>query len=374
MRLRPVRRRWQQGLCGLVALFCLFPAPTWANLGPPSYGGQVTAEPIGIENVEITRETLTIDLRPVAKKEPAQVDAIYHLRNDGQDKELDLLFALGTLDTEDFQVWLNDQPVASQPAPATDLPSSWQPPEHTPGLNHPPLDYLRYSYQIAPRTLSVTIPPGKQDLKVNYSTQTATHLQGKPTIYHQFAYILAPARSWSVFGGIDITIHLPLAWQVATTPPLIRKGDNLTGAFTELPGDAIALTMQAPAGWAYRPMRWGTQILLGLTWIGGLGLGWRLGRRQGRQLATQQPPRIYRQVWPWSLGFGLIWGMAILAIGWLAIYSPDWVLPAGQVSRYGYGQGFALLGVMGLSLLSVAIGGIVLLVAATRSRQVKGVR
>lgn len=356
----------------MIVVALLMPA-VWANLGPPSYGGQVTAEPIGIDGIEITHETLTIDLRPIAQKNLAQVEAVYHLYNEGDEKQLDLLFALGTLGTEDFQVWLNDQAITSAPAPNTPLPSSWEAPEYTPRIDNKPLDYLRHSIQVTPMALAVTMPSGKQDLKVRYAAQTATHLLGKPTIYHQFAYILAPAKAWSAFGGLDVTIHVPPVWQVATTPDLTRKGDMLTGTFTELPSDAIALTMQAPAGWAYRPVKYGTQGLLGLTWLGGVGLGWWLGRTKGRQLVTQQPSRLYQRALPWSLGFGILWGIAILAIGWLAIYSPDWVLPEGQVSRYGYGQGFAILGVMGLSLLSVVIGMVIMLIAATRSRQLKGV-
>lgn len=352
----------------LVMVLGLVPVATWANLGPPSYGGQVTAEPLGIENVEITRETLTIDLRPVAQKELARVEAVYHLRNEGKEQQQDLLFALGTAGTEDFQVWLNGQPIATRPEPEQNLPTSWQPPDHTPGLDNQPLDYLRHSYQVVPMALTVSIPPGEQDLKVSYLTQTTTHLLGKPTIFHQFAYVLAPAKSWAAFGGLDITVHLPPAWQVAITPTLTREGDDLKGAFSELPDDAISLTMQAPAGWTYLPVKYGSQVLLGLTWLGGLGLGWRLGQTQGQRV-TQKSSRL--QAWPWSLGFGLIWGMALLAMGWLAIYSPDWMLPAGQVSRYGYGQGFALIGVMGLSLLSVVLGMIVVLVAVNRSRPLK---
>lgn len=356
--------RW---LGWVVVLLWFIPVVVWANLGPPSSGGQVTAEPIGIEAIEITRETLILDLRPIAQKGLAQVEVVYHLQNNGGQKKLDLLFALGTLGTEDFQVWLNDEPIASQPAPQTTLPTRWQAPDYTPGINGKPLDY--YSLEVTPMALTVAFPSGKQDLKVRYAAQPAIHLLGKPTIYHQLAYILAPAKSWLVFGGLDVTIHVPPAWKVATTPTLTRQGDTLMGTFTELPSDAIALTLQAPAGWAYHPVKYGTQVLLALTWLGGLGLGWRVGRARRQRLTRQ--PCLSQSIWLWSLGFGLIWGMAILAVGWLAIYSPEWMLPVGQVSRYGYGQGLAILGAMGLSLLSVIVGFIVVLIAATRRQTVK---
>ncbi len=360
--------RW---LAGLILVVLFVPA-AWANLGPPSYGGQVTAEPIGIEAIEITRETLTLDLRPIAQKKLAQVEAIYRLLNEGNKKKLDLRFALGTLGTDNFQVWLDNQPITSEISPNAVLPSSWQAPAYTPGLNGKSLDYLRHSSEVKPMALTVNIPSGKHDLRVEYAAQTATHLSGKPTIYHQFAYILAPAKAWSAFGGLDVTIYLPRNWQVAITPALNRKGDVLQGAFTDLPGDAIALTMQAPEGWAYRPLKYGSQLLLGLIGLGGLRWGWQLGRTRGQHLSSSPLRKIHQQVWPWSIGFGLLWGIAILAVGWLAIYSPNWVLPAGQVSRYGYGQGFAILGIMGLSLLAVVIGFAVVQITSARHRQAKG--
>lgn len=293
----------------LIVVVMLIPA-AWANLGPPSYGGQVTAEPIGIEDIEITRETLTLDLRPIAQKDLAQVEAVYHLQNEGDEKQLDLLFALGTLGTENFQVWLNDQVITSQPAPNAPFPPNWEVPEYTPGIDNQPLDYLRHSPPVTPMALTVTIPPRKQDLKVRYAAQTATHLLGKPTIYHQFAYVLAPAKAWSAFGGLDVTIYLPPKWQVATTPEFTRKGDVLTGQFTELPGDAIALTMQAPIGWAYYPVKYGSQGLLGLAWLAGLVFGWRLGRKKGKQLANPKTDSstsmvLVFRIWP-CLGNGTL--------------------------------------------------------------------
>ena len=44
----------------------LLPDLVQANVGPPSSGGQVVAEPVGIQQVEIRWEVLQIDLRPLA--------------------------------------------------------------------------------------------------------------------------------------------------------------------------------------------------------------------------------------------------------------------------------------------------------------------
>jgi len=230
-----------------------------ANVGPPSSGGQVVAEPVGIKDVEITRESLTIDLRPLATNGLAQVEAVYQLHNHGAEKKLDLLFASGSAVVADFQVWLGDQPVASAPAKGKSLPASWRAPRETPGIRDAQgLDYLEFdSRGVTPVAFAIAIPSGPNVLTVRYAAEAATHFFGEPMVYRQFAYVLAPARSWSGFGGLDVAIHLPENWCAACTPALEREGYTLKGRFADLPADAIALTVQAPAGWAYQTFSYG---------------------------------------------------------------------------------------------------------------------
>jgi hypothetical protein len=66
--------------------------------------------------------------------------------------------------------------------------------------------------------LSVVIEPGQQTRKVRY-TAAGVELRGDPTIKHLFAYVLAPARSWAGFGGLDLTIHVPDDCQVLAGRP-----------------------------------------------------------------------------------------------------------------------------------------------------------
>jgi hypothetical protein len=53
---------------------------------------------------------------------------------------------------------------------------------------------------------------------------------------------------------------------------------------------------------------------------------------------------------------GIVWGLALLSAGLVATCGPDWALPPGQASHYGYGQVLAILGVILLSLLALPVG------------------
>ena len=55
--------------------------------------------------------------------------------------------------------------------------------------------------------------------------------------------MLAPARAWDGFGGLDVTVHLPACWAAASRPELARVGDELRGSFDAVPADALALTV-----------------------------------------------------------------------------------------------------------------------------------
>src|SRR5687767_15144184 len=98
-----------------VILFVLMPLPAaQANMAEPPRSGHPSGEPLGTKDIFITRETLTIDLRPLGEvrehKDPHTilVEAIYDVENKGTEKTLDLWFALGSKQKE-FQVWLDDR-------------------------------------------------------------------------------------------------------------------------------------------------------------------------------------------------------------------------------------------------------------------------
>lgn len=80
--------------CWAVFLGLLLPSMASANIGPRWWGDR-SAEPLGLKGVDIIRETLTIDLRPLADVQPVKVDAFYHLNNPGTAKKIDLLFITG---------------------------------------------------------------------------------------------------------------------------------------------------------------------------------------------------------------------------------------------------------------------------------------
>src|SRR5437016_12238612 len=98
-----------------LAVVVLVTAAARANVGPPSSGGQLVGEPAGLRDVHITRETLTIDLRPLADGRRALVEAVYQIDNRGPERTLDLLFINGTPATA-FDVRLDDRPVSSTSA------------------------------------------------------------------------------------------------------------------------------------------------------------------------------------------------------------------------------------------------------------------
>jgi len=339
----------------------MIPAIARANIGPSSFGGHIVADPIGVIGIAITHETLTIDLRPLARNDLPQVEALYHLHNSGAKRIIELLFASGSTNVIDFQVWLDAKPILTKPTKETKLPASWRPPIQTPGLsNDSGSDYLSYdSNSVKPVGFTVTVPPGSHDLKVRYTAEASTHLSGYPTVYRQFAYVLAPARAWSNFGGLDVTIHIPENWRAACTPALVRTGGILKGSFAKLPADAIALTLQEPEGWTYHLLFYVSLGLLGLIMIGGAAMCWRCGRLKGRRLAAPTKPCpnwLQRHAWPTAIGLGIMWGLAIFAAGLFAIFGPEMGLSHSQVNHYGYRQTFAMIAVIFLSILVMPVG------------------
>lgn len=336
-----------------IALFVAgsWPQPVLANMGPATRGGQIVAEPTGLEAIDIVHETLSIDLRPLATNDLVQVEARYEIDNRGAPRQINLVFPTGAETVLDFQVWLNETSVPSQLVMETSLPFTWQPPQQTPVL-HGKQDGIYYSNFIAATTIGFSIPlaSGRQSIRVRYSAEATTNVSTDsfpyyyPTRFFQFAYILAPARSWASFGGLDVTIQLPASWLAASAPLLERTDSVLTGHFATLPDDAIALTVQPPAGifyWLLRYLGWG---LLATTTFGGAFWCGRIGRT--RSQAGKRP-------WMLALGLAVLWWLAVLLSILFVIWGPDLVIPAAQRPEHGYGP--ALFSMM------LSIGSLVLL-------------
>ncbi|HEX2092650.1 MAG TPA: hypothetical protein VHG28_09625 [Longimicrobiaceae bacterium] len=248
-------RRPSRGLgaaLALAAAVLLVPASARGNMGEPletgpAHAGRAAGEPSGgLRSVFIEHERLRIDLRPLAGGGPAEVEAVYRVRNDGAQRTLDLLFVADGLTAGEHGVWVDGRPVPSAPGQAGALPASWRTPTATPALEGG--EAVPYA-TAGEGTLSfrVTLPPGRHEIRVRYPADaSAYYKEGRLTAVRQLAYVLAPARDWAGFGGIDVRVELPRGWRAATEPALRREGSALVGRWDRVPADALAITARQP--------------------------------------------------------------------------------------------------------------------------------
>jgi hypothetical protein len=282
-------------LAGVASLFLVQVA--WANIAP-RFWGDATSEPWGLKDVAITQERLTIDLRPLAGANPAQVEVIYDLNNAGASRHLDLLFVSGEVGVRDFEAHLGGQPLPTRPLPADEAsrlwkkaPSSWRPPQEAPGIELEKTFYLVSTWSTPPELVafSLDLPPGPSTLHVRYKAR-ACGAGERPTVTWQFPYVLAPAREWGTFGRLDVVVHVPDGWEARSTPALRRERDTLRGSFNEVPADALLLATGAPVPVGYY---WATGLALALwggVLVGGPLMCWWAGRRLGRARACAGAP------------------------------------------------------------------------------------
>ncbi|HEX3757788.1 MAG TPA: hypothetical protein VHW23_03740, partial [Kofleriaceae bacterium] len=319
-----------------VALAALASAGTAsANVGPKTWGGQLAGEPPGIHDIAIEHEELSIDLQRLPHGDPAAVSVLYHLDNRAAEQALDLVFASGTGGIDELQVKLDGVSVSTEPH-AGELPASWQAPDSTPLPGGGEASYALPRPGV-PRGFRLTVPPGRHALAISYAADVLLHHHGDPTVLRQFAYVLAPARSWAGFGGLDVTVRVPAGWDAAVRPALARDGDTLHAAFPGVPADALALTVQAPTG-LFWVMRCATAVLLLAMVLGGGVVVWRVAARRQRWRSaayllsvTQVGPSPGRAV-----GYGATWSAAVFAVGLIAVLTPELTLAAGQADRLGY--------------------------------------
>jgi hypothetical protein len=337
-------------------------ARVWANAGPRSTSTKVVAEPVGIRNVRIDRETLTIDLRPLETGTFGIVEAVYHLQNDGPAQTLDLLFAFGTQTNSDFRVTFNDRPIAGN-AVKQRMPDEWLPPRVTPGLTgSDALEYGAGWSTVLPQSFSIDVPVGPSVLAVRYRAEVK-HTYALPAMYREFAYILAPARAWAGFGGLDVTIHPPPHWTVAVSPALPRDGDLLRGHFDAIPADAIGMTLRPPVAAGYQRSKatlWGAFAVISIAGL--------LLCRRWSVSPTSGARHLFR-----SAALGMAYGIVVFATAALASRAPDLMYPPtaaerALIDRLRLTDGYATLGTLAVLVLASGAAAVTGCVAA----QVRG--
>lgn len=283
---------------------------------PESRPGERVGEMFGApESVHIEREELTLDVRPLARLRPAIVEAVYHLRNDGETRDVELVFVAAALApgrgaggwvwrdgrwVEDASlspqtesgVWLDERRVEASEASAnaSDFPESWSPPSNTPALKgREPLPYKATGEGVI--RFRFTLQPGRHALRVRYEARPSAHSDEETTaINWQLGYVLAPAREWESFGGLEAKVLLPEGWRAASHPEMRREGDALVASWDSIPADALAVTAQTDErtitdAWDY----WVTLVVSGsiltvLAVFAGLSMG-RWFARRGRTSA-----------------------------------------------------------------------------------------
>jgi hypothetical protein len=329
-------------------------AAAFANMAAPPephtvHAGSRLGEPAGgLRDVVIEHETLRLDLRPLAQGKPVLVDAAYRVRNDGPARAIDLLFVANGLARGATGVTVDGRPVPSTPGSAGALPPSWRAPASTPAL-----DSAGGTLPYAPRgegTLSfrVQLPAGRHEIRVRYPAEATAYSVNDLTPVWQLGYVLAPAREWGGFGGLEVRVEAPRGWRVLSDPALRREGNAWVGAWNRVPADAIAISAQKPEP-ASGPWYW-LWLLLTAAGLGAIGwMGWRLGASLGRRGKSRW--------WalPASAALTLVWTVAS-AIGfgnvpWLVQWQAGPFSGEYPLRAMSYGSSILLLVLIPLMLL-----------------------
>ncbi len=347
--------RWLTALFTLLALA----APARANLADPILHGDPTGEPRGMAGMAIARERLDLDLHAVGDDGLAHVAASYRVINRGDAQQLALVFVTGSREVHDFAISLDGAPIDTQPYHGR-LPDNWQAPAATPGFDGERAWGYYPDRDAAALAFTMFVSRGDHVIAATYTAVAVVHRRDDDTAtkVYQLAYVLAPARSWDSFGGLDATIEVPADWQVAVTPAFARDGDTLRAKFDALPADAIAISVRARAGVAFRALEIATRLtLLFVVLAGPVVLALRATRRAraGRSAGG-------------VLG-GLLWAVAIVGVGLVAIFVPDDVLPVHEVIGHGYDLAAEALNLVIGALFAWLIRAIVAVLFARRARR-----
>lgn len=283
---------------------------------PESRPGARVAEPDGggLKSIHILRETLLIDLRPLRAGRPALVEATYRVRNDGEARDVELVFVAAGLAPRgeaggwawrrgrwvreasaeaapESGVWLDGRPVPASESSGEVFPKAWETPPETPGFAERGIKALPYKAEGEGDAINFRLPlaAGEHTVRVRYEARPSAHSDVQSdAVYWQLGYVLSPAREWASFGGLDAKVLVPEGWRAAASPEMRREGDALVASWDALPADSLAVTAQTDGRPVYNSGSfWMSLIILGALFGVFAGYaGWKVGRRLGAQGRT----------------------------------------------------------------------------------------
>lgn len=281
-----------------------------AERRPDKRAGDAAREPSGgLKSVRILRETLVIDLRPLEYGHPALVEATYSVHNDAGAHDLNLVFVAAAMRPgagwywdgrgwaqdpgrvgAEGGVWLDGRPVeARAEAGAAGLPSAWTSPAETPGLDAKQAALPYEAREEGTLSFRVALTPGAHELRVRYEARPGAYTDVvSEAVYWQLGYVLAPAREWADFGGLDAKVLLPEGWRAAASPEMRREGDTLVAHWDSIPADALAVTAQTHESTVQDPAAFWKALLVlgGLCVVLAALAGWKVGGWLGRRGRT----------------------------------------------------------------------------------------
>lgn len=245
--------------------------------GPPSadVAGLVVG---GFEGVSVERAETVLDLRAVHERHVVPCETSYTLVNPGPARDLEVLATSG-LRTDNDPVATLDGAALPSCAPAR-FPRGFTWPGRRdvptpPGLG--PVAYVQH--QDVACSLRFSLPPGTHRLRLRQRTamqaiESVDHTLGD----YQLIFGLEPARRWAGLRELSFRVLVRSGWPAAASPSLARDGDGLSGRWTSVPADSIALSVRTPRPSLRlaRSFPWGL-LFAGLAAV--IAGAWALGRR-----------------------------------------------------------------------------------------------
>ena len=340
----------------LVVALLVVAAPARANMASPVQPGTPAGEPVAaLAGLRIARETLTLDLRPLAGPRAgsvrfATVEAVYGVVNSGAARVLPLEFVALGQDVEAGQVWVDGRPVAAEAVARLAVPALWTGIDAAPGLDGAPLPYEAETTAARGLRFAVALGPGQHQIRVQYRVRAGSFDGGgQANRTWQVAYSLAPARLWAGFGQLDVAVLVPDGWEAAASLPLRREaagGTRLVGRFAGVPGDVLAVSARAPEP----PLR---RVLHGLAFAAALAVAGVFGALGGVAVA-RRGARV-----AWALPVSLLGGVGAAA-AFVALRS----VADGLGDSEALGYGAMILNVVVLGPAVIVLGTLVAQVVA----------
>ncbi len=324
-----------------------------ANVPAPFFGGYAGFEPLGLENVKVLRETISIDMldlgtyRNYSDENAVKLEILFEVENTQAEKQIELEFP----HARDLKIFVDDTEIStvSEEKKYEITASVWKVPTKTAWFEGKQLDYngMVRSNEGKNVVYKFKLPNGRHRVKIMQNLSPSSNVTGALTKYWQFSYVFLQAEKRVGITKTDIEIKTPPNWETSISPDVASSEGVWQKSFDKISDTSVTITTKLPKPEGYTKIKDLSDYLFffALFIFPVIGLFF--------NFFWLSKTKFW---WLWGIIFTILWTLLVAVSVYISEFMPENAIPEAQQLNYGYEGIGSIIAIIFMSVIPLILG------------------